>query len=219
MACCAPNVDTDAEVIGAPKAEYTGDKHMQFLGDSEKTEALQQRMKEAEGGDMRAGVALPDGEDVDLWIANYTLYFFNRTSAVWETFKPFVTKENSPVMCAGADYEYLWMEGGTVTRPIRVSAPEYIAKDLEWTDKELDDQTLFPQTSDGSFTHMLQRVAATIFKRLFRIYAHLFTMHHDKVTDDAELALKHLIFFIREYKVVEPKELAPLKDKIDELVS
>jgi len=66
---------------------------------------------------------------------------------------------------------------------------------------------------------MLQKVAATIFKRLFRIYAHLFTMHHDKVTDDAELALKHLIFFIREYKVVEPKELAPLKDKIDELVS
>lgn len=222
MACCAPNVDTDAEVIGECRslAEYTGDKEMQFLGDSGKTEELQQRMKETEGGDVRAGVCVPDGEDVNLWLANYTLYFFNRTSAVWETFKPFVTKENSPVMCATAEYEYLWADGVTIKKPIRLSAPEYIVKALEWTNKELDDQAFFPQTSDGSFPPgKFLAIVKTIFKRLFRIYAHCFTMHSERITDDAELALKHFVFVFLEFNLIEGRETMPLRYKINEFLS
>jgi len=122
-------------------------------------------------------------------------------------------------MCATEKYEYRWSDGEHAGKPIYLSAPEYIEKDLEWTDKRLDDQTLFPQTSDGSFTPRLRAIAKTILQRLFRIYAHLFTMHTDKVTDDAELALKHLIFFNREHNLIDAKELEPLHDKIEELVS
>lgn len=59
-----------------------------------------------------------------------------------------------------------------------------------------------------------------IFKRLFRIYGHIYHKHFQRVVDmgaEAHLntCFKHFIYFIKEFNLVDDKELAPLQDLIE----
>ena len=63
----------------------------------------------------------------------------------------------------------------------------------------------------------------TIFKRMFRVYAHIYYSHYkdaEKLQVDRHLntAFKHFILFVLEFDLVDKKELAPLKSTILELV-
>ena len=62
-----------------------------------------------------------------------------------------------------------------------------------------------------------------IFTRLFRVYAHIYHSHFQKIVGlgaEAHLntCFKHFIYFVHEFKLIETKELAPLKDLIDSLM-
>lgn len=62
-----------------------------------------------------------------------------------------------------------------------------------------------------------------IFKRLFRVYAHIYYSHAREVMDlgiEAHLntAFKHFYLFIREFNLVEEKELVPLETKINQIL-
>ena len=55
-----------------------------------------------------------------------------------------------------------------------------------------------------------------IFRRLFRVYAHIYHSHFNQVCDLGEEAhlnslFKHFIFFVREFDLVDEKQLEPLK--------
>mmetsp|Transcript_38986 Transcript_38986/g.28833 ORF Transcript_38986/g.28833 Transcript_38986/m.28833 type:complete len:80 (-) Transcript_38986:42-281(-) len=59
-----------------------------------------------------------------------------------------------------------------------------------------------------------------IFKRLFRVYAHIYHSHfHHVLLLSTETHLntcfKHFIYFIDQFNLVEPKELAPLSELIE----
>jgi hypothetical protein len=41
-------------------------------------------------------------------------------------------------------YEYLWADGDTIKKPIRVSAPEYVDYLMTWVQSILDDESIFP---------------------------------------------------------------------------
>jgi len=70
----------------------------------------------------------------------------------------------------------------------------------------------------------LDTITKTILKRLFRVYAHIYIEHFSQVMqlqEEAHLntSFKHFIYFIQEFDLVEKKELAPLQDLIDKLIS
>jgi MOB kinase activator 1 len=63
-----------------------------------------------------------------------------------------------------------------------------------------------------------------IFKRLFRVYAHIYYSHFDKIMSlSAEAHLntcfKHFSVFIKEFDLVDPAELRPLAHLIDNLTN
>ena len=65
------------------------------------------------------------------------------------------------------------------------------------------------------------QIIKVIFKRLFRVYAHIYHTHfHQIMSLGAEYHLntcfKHFIFFIDEFELVDPKELAPLAELIQQ---
>jgi len=65
-------------------------------------------------------------------------------------------------------------------------------------------------------------VAKTIFKRLFRVYAHVYHQHREDVRrldEEAHLntSFKHFIFFVEAFELIDKKELTPLQDLIDVL--
>ena len=74
---------------------------------------------------------------------------------------------------------------------------------------------IFPQRPDQPFPRTFVDTVRTIFKRLFRVYAHIYHSHWDvTVSLGAEAHLntcfKHFMYFTHTFSLVEKKELAPL---------
>lgn len=96
---------------------------------------------------------------------------------LYGTITDYCTKDSCPVMNAGPKYEYLWADGKEVKKALRVSAPEYIDFLMTWVQKQLDDETVFPSKIGVPFPKTFQSSVRQIFKRLFRVYAHIYHAH------------------------------------------
>ncbi|XP_045584078.2 MOB kinase activator-like 1 isoform X2 [Procambarus clarkii] len=173
-------------------------------------------------GNLRSAVMLPEGEDLNEWVAVNTVDFFNQINMLYGTITEMCTEESCPVMSAGPKYEYHWADGQTVKKPIKCSAPKYIDYLMTWVQDQLDDEALFPSKIGVPFPRNFQSNAKTILKRLFRVYAHIYHQHFSEVVQLGEEAhlntsFKHFIFFVQEFQLIERKELAPLQELIDKL--
>jgi len=174
-------------------------------------------------GNMRSAVVLPKGEDLNEWLAVNTVDFFNEISLLYGTITEFCTPSTCAVMSAGPQYEYLWADGVKVKKPIKVSAPEYVDLLMSWVETQLNDEHIFPLQLGTPFPKNFQSIVKVIFKRLFRVYAHIYHSHFQKIVGlgaEAHLntCFKHFIYFVHEFKLIDPKELQPLKDLIDSLM-
>jgi len=174
-------------------------------------------------GNMRNAVLLPMGEDLNEWLAVNTVDFFNEISLLYGTITEFCTKSSCPIMSAGSQFEYRWADGVKVKTPIVVSAPEYVDLLMSWVETQLNDEQIFPLQLGTPFPKNFNEVVRTIFKRLFRVYAHIYHSHFQRIVGlGAEAHLntcyKHFIYFVYEFKLIDPKELAPLKDLTDSLM-
>ena len=110
-----------------------------------------------------------------------------------------------------------------IKKPIKVSAPEYVNYLVDWIQVMLDNEKMFPSRVDIPFPKQFQSVVKQIFKRLFRVFAHIYHSHFKTIVAlGAELHLntcvRHFILFVTEHKLVDKKELAPLSDLIDGLL-
>uniref|UniRef100_A0A6I8P9W5 MOB kinase activator 1B n=1 Tax=Ornithorhynchus anatinus TaxID=9258 RepID=A0A6I8P9W5_ORNAN len=175
-------------------------------------------------GNLRMAVVLPDGEDLNEWVAVNTVDFFNQINMLYGTITDFCTEESCPVMSAGPKYEYHWADGTNIKKPIKCSAPKYIDYLMTWVQDQLDDETLFPSKIGVPFPKNFMSVAKTILKRLFRVYAHIYHQHFDPVIqlqEEAHLntSFKHFIFFVQEFNLIDRRELAPLQELIEKLTS
>ncbi|PWA26801.1 hypothetical protein CCH79_00001125 [Gambusia affinis] len=153
-------------------------------------------------GNLRMAVMLPEGEDLNEWVAVNTVDFFNQINMLYGTITDFCTEESCPVMSAGPKYEYHWADGTNIKKPIKCSAPKYIDYLMTWVQDQLDDETLFPSKIGVPFKRNFMSVAKTILKRLFRVYAHIYHQHFDSVMqlqEEAHLntSFKHFIFFVQ----------------------
>ena len=126
---------------------------------------------------MRLAVQLPEGEDIDEWIAVNTVDFFNQINMLYGTITEFCTEDRCPIMSAGPKYEYHWADGQTVNKPIKCSAPKYIDYLMTWVQDQLDDENIFPSKIGVKFPPNFQSIVKTILKRLFRVYAHIYHQH------------------------------------------
>lgn len=68
------------------------------------------------------------------------------------------------------------------------------------------------------------QIIKKVFKRLYRIYGHIYYSHCQEIKElglEAHLntAFKHFYYFINEFDLVSKKELAPLQELIDNLMA
>ncbi|RZC73946.1 hypothetical protein C5167_049421 [Papaver somniferum] len=176
-------------------------------------------------GNLREAVRLPPGEDANEWLAVniapeatlckailhvaylnslklFSVDFFNQVNLLYGTLTEFCTPENCPTMTAGPKYEYRWADGVQVKKPIEVSAPKYVEYLMDWIEAQLDDESIFPQKLGIPFPPNFRDVVKTIFKRLFRVYAHIYHSHFQKI----------------EFGLIDKKELAPLQELIESII-
>lgn len=70
-----------------------------------------------------------------------------------------------------------------------------------------------------SFPKNFTQVIKVVFKRLFRVYAHIYYTHFPHIVMlgcqyHLNTCFKHFIFFVDKYNLVDSKELAPLAELI-----
>jgi len=175
-------------------------------------------------GNLRSAVMLPDGEDLNEWVAVNTVDFSNQINMLYGTITMHCTEERCPIMSAGAKYEYHWADGHSVKKPIKCSAPKYIDYLTTWVQDQLDDESLFPSKIGAPFPRNFLASAKTILKRLFRVFAHVYHEHFKDVVAlgmEAHLntSFKHFVIFVQEFELIERKELAPLHELILKLTN
>jgi len=213
---------------------------MSFLGLGKKNQTFKPKKNISEGtkqyqlkqyaeatlgsGNLRLAVKLPEGEDLNEWLAVNTVDFFNQINMLYGTITEFCTPQSCSVMSAGPKYEYHWADGVTIKKAIRVSAPEYVDYLMTWVQNQLDDESTFPSKIGVPFPKTFRETVRNIFKRLFRVYAHIYHSHFAKIValgEEAHLntSFKHFIYFVQEFTLVEKKEIAPLAELIEQLLA
>ncbi|TVU46595.1 hypothetical protein EJB05_06138, partial [Eragrostis curvula] len=174
-------------------------------------------------GNLREAVRLPIGEDLNEWLAVNTVDFFNQVNILYGTLMEFCTPATCPTMSAGPKYEYRWADGVKIKRPIEVSAPKYVEYLMDWIEAQLDDESIFPQKLGTPFPPNFHDVVKTIFKRLFRVYAHVYHSHFQmivKLKEEAHLntCFKHFTMFTLEFRLIDRTELAPLGELVEPIM-
>ncbi|KAJ1548663.1 hypothetical protein HK405_000925 [Cladochytrium tenue] len=173
-------------------------------------------------GNMRDAVKLPDGStSKEEWLAVNTVDFFNQINFLQGCVSDYCTNDSCPSMRAGPRYEYLWADGKTVVKPIKCTAPEYTEHLLAWVEGQLDDEAVF--NPEGHFPPNFEATVRTIFKRLFRFYAHVYHTHLkqlEAIGEDKHLntCFKHFLLFTTEFKLIEDKELNALNSIVAQII-
>lgn len=175
-------------------------------------------------GNLRVAVALPEGEDLNEWLAMKTVDLFNEVCLVHSMVAEYCTETCCPKMSAGSRFEYKWGDGVVYKTPTEVPARKYVELLSAWVQKQLDDPAIFPLEPGAPFPRNFREIVANIFRRLFRVYAHVFYSHHERVVEltfDGHLnsCFKHFMYFILEYELVRAEELQPLQPLIDKLLA
>lgn len=104
-------------------------------------------------------------------------------------------------------YEYLWQdsENPQAIQPTRMPAPHYIEHLIAWVQNSIDDEDLFPTRTGLPFPKTFRASVHQIFKRMFRVYAHIYCHHYAVIRElgleqHLNTSLKHYVLFIDEHK-------------------
>jgi MOB kinase activator 1 len=185
------------------------------------SQRLHEHAKETLGsGDLSQAVKLPPGEDLNEWLAINTVDFYNTTNLLFGSVSEFCTPSSCPVMSAGA-FEYAWKDGNKYKKATKLPASEYVSQLMDWIAELVNNEQVFP-SDPTKFPKNFRTIVETIFKRMFRVFAHLYYSHFEhakqlEVDRHLNTAFKHFILFVVEFNLIEKQELEPLKNTIQEL--
>jgi MOB kinase activator 1 len=169
----------------------------------------------------RNAVKLPKDQDRSEWLAINTIDFYNQINMLYGIVRDICTAQKCPLMSAGKKFEYLWADP-TTGKPQPVSAPDYVTNLMEWIERQLDDPKVFPHT--GQFPASFEtKTIRTIFKRMFRVYAHIYHSHLAELESLNEhqhfnTMFKHFMLFVHEFQLVDEVEQKPLEQIISQLI-
>lgn len=168
-------------------------------------------------------VQLPPEESVHDWYAVNVIHFYNIASMVYGTASAMCTPTTCPEMNAGAKYQYLWQDEDAYPTPTPLCAKDYISRLFDWIEVRISDPSLFPTEENQAYSDEFMPCVRTIFKRLFRMYGHLYYSHFKQIRElgaEAHLhsSFQHFSFFILYHDIVPKEELQPLQKLIAKLV-
>ncbi|KAK5638051.1 hypothetical protein RI129_012346 [Pyrocoelia pectoralis] len=169
------------------------------------------------GINLRVAVKLPPGEDLNDWVAVHVVDFFNRINLIYGTISEYCTQQSCPTMSGGSRFEYLWADGDRFKKPTQLPAREYVSNLMDWIETQINNQTLFPCTSDLPFPKNFTSHCSKILARLHRVFVHVYIHHFQNIVTIAAEAhvntcYKHFFYFVTEFELVSQKELEPLAE-------
>lgn len=161
-------------------------------------------------GDFTTIVQLPKYVDRGEWLALNVFEFFTHLNQFYGVLSEV---ESCPTMNAGPGVDYLWIDANKKT--VSLPAATYIDYVLTWISQKFDDQTIFPTKQGVPFPPHFQGVLKNIVRQMFRVFAHIYHNHFDKLV---HLSLEahwnsffaHFISFTRAFELLDRADTGPL---------
>ncbi|KAK9460575.1 Mob1/phocein [Lipomyces oligophaga] len=171
---------------------------------------------------LRRAVQVPEGEDLLEWLAVNTVDFYNQINMLYGTITEFCSPQSCPEMTATEEYEYLWQDSEKYKKPTKLSAPEYIENLMNWVQNYFE--TVFPSEIGVPFPPRFLQLVRKIFKRLYRVYAHIYCHHFEVITSlgmqpHLNTSLKHFVYFADEFELIDRKDYGPLIELVDMMLA
>lgn len=167
------------------------------------------------GVDISDVVKVPKEYEYNDWIAVHVVDFFNRINLLYGCVSEFCTEETCAVMSGGAKFEYHWCDNEAFKKPTRLSAPRYITILMDWVEKQINDEQVFPTRTDIPFAKNFVSVCKKILTRLYRVFVHVYIHHFDRLQNigaepHVNTCYKHFMYFVTEFNLVRKEEFEPL---------
>lgn len=158
--------------------------------------------------------------DLGEWIALNVFEFYTNLNHFYGVVAEYVTPDAYPTMNAGPHTDYLWLDANN--RQVSLPAGQYIDLALTWINNKVTDQNLFPTKNGIPFPQNFLKDLQRIMVQMFRIFAHMYHHHFDKVI---HLSLEahwnsffaHFISFAKEFNLIARKDMYPLGALIENL--
>ncbi|OCK94128.1 maintenance of ploidy protein MOB2 [Cenococcum geophilum 1.58] len=176
-------------------------------------------------GSLRKAVKLPEGEDKDEWLAVNVVDFYNQINLLYGSITEFCSPQTCPEMKATDEFEYLWQDGENFKRPTKMPAPEYIEHLMAWVQSNVDNEQMFPSRIGVPFPKTFPVLIRNMFKRLYRVYAHIYCHHYPVVIElglepHLNTSFKHYVLFIDEHGLANGSKdfWGPLGDLVESML-
>ncbi len=114
-------------------------------------------------------------------------------------------------------YEYMWCDGVTFVQPISIPARTYMKFCLLWTQQQLKDPKVITTAPNALYSDNLISTWKMVYRRLLRVYAHLFINHGEDYDKNGVLGsvlqcmLRRFLMYGIESGLTSKKELLPVK--------
>lgn len=170
-------------------------------------------------GNILEAVRLPSGEDPNDWLAMHLVDFYNEISLLYNLCADDGAERfTKPGEGFPRGVEYRWADGVEIKKPIKCSSPQYVEYVLSWVVAQLNNPKIFPEDVEAqSYPKGFKKYACSMYKRLYRVYAIVYSCHKDVIEAvDAvahlNTAFKHFMFFVLEFNLVPSQEFACIAD-------
>ncbi|KAJ3451896.1 mob kinase activator-like [Anaeramoeba flamelloides] len=180
------------------------------------------KVKETLGGnDLKKAVKLPKNENINNWVALHIVDFRNKIALFHGLLQNSCTSKSCPIMTAGNNLEYTWI-CNKKSQPQKLSAQSYINKLFQWTDEQINDESLFPNDPEKYLKKWQSKISYPIFRRLTRILGHIYHHHFQVIQKNGIEAhlntlLLHFYLFTKEFSLLKKKDYLPILSIINEL--
>ncbi|KAH3903035.1 Mob2p SCDLUD_000645 [Saccharomycodes ludwigii] len=169
-------------------------------------------------GSFKTIVQLPKYVDLKEWVALNVFEFYTNLNQFYGVIAEYVTPEAYPTMNAGPHTDYLWLDANN--RQVSLPASQYIDLALTWINNKINDKNLFPTKNGILFPNNFARDVQRIMIQLFRIFAHIYHHHFDKIVHVSLEAhwnsfFAHFISFCKEFNLIDRREMFPLLPLIE----
>ncbi|KAF1852148.1 uncharacterized protein K460DRAFT_325793 [Cucurbitaria berberidis CBS 394.84] len=176
-------------------------------------------------GSLRKAVKLPEGEDKDEWLAVNIVDFYNQINLLYGSITEFCSPQSCPEMKATDEFEYLWQDSENYKKPTKMPAPEYIEHLMAWVQSNVDNETMFPSRIGVPFPKTFPSLIRNMFKRLYRVYAHIYCHHYPVIIElglepHLNTSFKHYVLFIDEHGLASGSKdfWGPLGDLVESML-
>ncbi|UYV77973.1 MOB2 [Cordylochernes scorpioides] len=179
-------------------------------------------------------VELPPRLDHKEWLASHTIAFFDHINLIYGTISEFCTMSGCPDMtgpsnrrkcCSEVPHErlqeawlcrqYLWFD--EKGKKCKVAAPQYIDYVMTFTQKTVNDESIFPTKFDKDFPSSFESIVKKIHRLLFHVIAHMYHAHFRELLllglhKHLNSLFCHFVLFATCFDLVEPRETEVLVD-------